>query len=446
MTPEGGWVEGSKEAEEESEEMLDAQQEDLKRKLRANYASMLHAVIATRAVLLQAIPMLSILSIFASTMSTTPIMVHSKRLRANLPELIISSPFAEARAQEQELIDEQEWIRKANLTEDLNCVPNPKMKFHKGHMVKVPAEFRHEVSAGNKYNRDRMRKIIEMPSRTVDEWIVAINGSVLYATESRGINFVLNLYKFSLTVAMLYINTQNLKYLMISAALVLLPYCSLMAMSVVVLLGKMLYVTDDDLERALSQVGFTFLFRWMLRYTGSKKRAKADVLAEQTNSPDLEAWSESEGVNNCNDSGSGGNGGEGNFDDDSSLDDEYHHEQQGWQDGGLGDDDDDAAAAATDDDDGDGDLEQQVWQDRGVDSNEDGVDLEHQGWQDRGRDEEKELNTHLTDAVQNKAETSKEDEVNQSDFDISDMGYGHATGDSPGMKANPLFQEQPPSR
>ena len=91
----------------------------------------------------------------------------------------------------------------------------------------------------------------------------------------------------------------------------------------------------------------------------------------------------------------------------------------------------------------DRDLEQQGWQDRGVDNNDDDDDdLEQQGWQDRGRDEEKELNTHLTDSVQNKAETPKEDKVNQSDFDITDVeGYDCASGDGTSMKANPLFQQ-----
>ena len=116
----------------ESEEMVAVQQEDLKRKLRANYAATLHALVATRGVLLQAIPLLSVVSIFASTMSSTPILMHSQSMTANLPEMLVSSPFAEARAQEQELIDEQEWIRRANLTEDQNCVPNPKIKKLKG--------------------------------------------------------------------------------------------------------------------------------------------------------------------------------------------------------------------------------------------------------------------------------------------------------------------------
>ena len=47
-----GWLAALENSEsiEESEEMVDIQQEDLKRKLRANYAATLHALVATRAV------------------------------------------------------------------------------------------------------------------------------------------------------------------------------------------------------------------------------------------------------------------------------------------------------------------------------------------------------------------------------------------------------------
>ena len=136
--------------------MLDVQQQDLKRKIRANYAATLHALVATRGVLLQAVPMPSI---YASTMSSTPIMVHSKHLRANVPELFISSPLAEARALEQEAIDEQEWIRRANLTD-------PRHILFKSKMVKVPMDVIKRIDVGNTYNRDRMRKIMAQPPAT----------------------------------------------------------------------------------------------------------------------------------------------------------------------------------------------------------------------------------------------------------------------------------------
>jgi len=249
MAPEGGWIEDSS-THEETEEMVAAQQEDLKRKLRAHYAAAIHAMVATRAVLLHAIPALSFLSIYATTMSATPIMVHSKRLANNLPELIISEPFVEARAQEQESIDEQEWIRRVNFVENQNRLPNPKYEKVQGKFVKV-GTVEHALRAEiNNHNRERVKEIMQSPSRVVDEWIVAINGITLYMTESRGINFLINLYKFILTVGMIWTSQDKMKYWMASSVLILFPHCLFVALGAVTVMGKALYITDKDLEDA----------------------------------------------------------------------------------------------------------------------------------------------------------------------------------------------------
>jgi len=266
MTPEKGCIEDS--SHEETVEIIVAQQEELKRKLRADYAAMLYAIVATRAVLLQAFSSLTFLSIYASTMSATPIMVHSDLLARNLPELIISEPFVEARAQEQESIDEQEWIRRANLTEHQNCVPNPEYRVIKGKLVKISNEERVKIENGNARNRTKMKKIINLPTRTVDEWIVAINGTALFITESRGINFLLNLYKFVLTVGITLTTPDKLKYWMASSAIVLVPYCLLGALSAVAMAGKTLYITDGDINDAFGCVGMTCFYDYLRRYTG----------------------------------------------------------------------------------------------------------------------------------------------------------------------------------
>jgi hypothetical protein len=241
--------------------MAEAQQVDLKRMLRHNYSELLYTIVATRGVLLQAIPSLTLLSIFASTLSRTPMLVFSKRLAGNLPELIISKPFIEARLMEQELIDEQEWIRRANLTEDQNCVPNPETRMFKGVFVKVDPELRESIKEANEESKKRMRLIMNMPTRDVDEWIVAINGTIIYVTESRSINFWVNLYKFILTVGLLWTDPDKLIWWMASAVVIILPLSLLTALGTVVVIGKALYITDSDLEHALGCVGLTGVFR-----------------------------------------------------------------------------------------------------------------------------------------------------------------------------------------
>ena len=64
--------------EEESFELVEAKQEELKRVIRADYSLALSALVSIRVILLQAVPELTILTVFASTMSGTPTFVYSE--------------------------------------------------------------------------------------------------------------------------------------------------------------------------------------------------------------------------------------------------------------------------------------------------------------------------------------------------------------------------------
>ncbi len=130
-----------------------------------------------------------------------------------------------------------------------------------------------------------------------------------------------------------------------------------MALGAVVVLGKTLYITDNDLEDALGQVGLTSIFRWILRYTGSTKRAKADIEAEEKQKlgdsvitavseygdgqggrdRDKDSLSSAPPEVLVNEFTSINHLSEASLDNSlsgDSLDDSYHHEQQGWIDKG----------------------------------------------------------------------------------------------------------------
>ena len=109
------WVDGEGgikvKLRKESSEQRRLQQQELKRKLRSDYSAILDAVVACRSTILQIIPVLSLVSIWPVPAST-PLFVTDKRLRRNLPELMISEPFAEARIQEKETLEEAEIVRR----------------------------------------------------------------------------------------------------------------------------------------------------------------------------------------------------------------------------------------------------------------------------------------------------------------------------------------------
>ena len=251
--------------------MLMVQQEELKRKLRQDYSQLLYAIVATRGILLQLISEFTVISIFASTMSLTPIFVHSERLDKNLPEVFITEPFTEARAQEHELLEESELIRSTECFVDQNCVPNPKMIMVDGAMKRQDKEIWDEIEEGNNLQRQNMRAILAQPPRTVDEWVVLINGIVLLCTESRFINYCINLYKYILTIGVLVTPREYLFYWMVSAVLILVPFCMVTSLKVAVMLGKAMNITDNDLGRALRCMGLGFLFDYVTQATGSSK-------------------------------------------------------------------------------------------------------------------------------------------------------------------------------
>jgi hypothetical protein len=257
---------------EESAEQQEVQLEELKRKLRYDYSVCLAAMVTTRVVLLQVVPQLTLLSIYCSIMSYTPIMIFSKRLRENMPELIISNPFVEARAQEQEIIDETEWIRKTEMSIDQNCIPNPKTRRVGSTVVNIDESVRQLIETKNAALRKEMTDVLSEPARSVNEWMVLCNGYCMLVLESRAIAFVLNLYKFALTVGLLVSPPEYLIYWMLSALIIVTPYCFVIGLKCAVILGVAMDITDDDLGRALRCIGMGWCFKCVVCITGSNKK------------------------------------------------------------------------------------------------------------------------------------------------------------------------------
>jgi hypothetical protein len=147
------------------------QQEELKRKYRQDTAQMLYEVIATRAVLLQIVPSLVLLSIYASTMGNTPLCVLDEELATNLPELIVYDPFGEALAMEEEAIREAQYIRQ-NLDIHQNKVRNPHYRYHKhkGRWVAIHVDERNEIEMRNRYFELALKRAINPHAElTVEE-------------------------------------------------------------------------------------------------------------------------------------------------------------------------------------------------------------------------------------------------------------------------------------
>jgi hypothetical protein len=93
--------------------------------LQQDYALTLHSVIAMRACLVQAIPYMSLLSIFASFVCAYPIVVKSESLKACLFQNWVQNASQEARETIEERIRTNAAIRDAEMDEHASDLPNP---------------------------------------------------------------------------------------------------------------------------------------------------------------------------------------------------------------------------------------------------------------------------------------------------------------------------------
>ena len=72
----------------------------------------------------------------------------------------------------------------------------------------------------------------------------------MFVTESRAVNFFLNIYKFVMTIAILY--SPNKTNWMISAVLIFVPYAFVRSLNFVIIFGKAMDIQDRDLIDALT--------------------------------------------------------------------------------------------------------------------------------------------------------------------------------------------------
>ncbi len=256
---------------------------DMEANIHTDYALTLHAIVATRAILLQVVPFFSFLSIFASCMSKTPTWITSSKLRKKLPSLFVASPFVHARAEEKAHIDELERIRQ-NLTEEENFIPNPTYALDpmSGKKVEIDRDTRNKIHEYNAKSRLRMKGIISAQPRVVDEWAVLLNGCSSIFTESRALMYFVDFFFFSFSIALLVSPVRILEYWVVSAIVLMVFVGYVMSLNIIVLYGKSLYITDDEIYIALSYVGLGWVFSFLLKLIEPRRSAKVSQRKSHT--------------------------------------------------------------------------------------------------------------------------------------------------------------------
>ena len=276
----------------ESDEAAVLQHEDLKRKLRQDYAEMIRIMIATRATVLQVIPQLSLLTVFAINVSGAPLSIHSERLKQNMPAAVVWHPFSECRRQENEMCHELNWIRKTEISLNQDCRPNPRTRIIGGQEEEVPRAERALIEQSNNASRKHMQEVINQMPRHPERWIIAVDGTIKFFTESRYLVFVSGFLQFGVTLALVLLpsypgNDDILRVVLVIMGVVLISSAIMSGMKVMLMLGRTLHITDEDIAWASGyRIVTTITDALRLTATEAPDRARVATIPSAPSSTD----------------------------------------------------------------------------------------------------------------------------------------------------------------
>jgi hypothetical protein len=177
----------------------------LKFDMKNDYSQVLYALIATRAVLFQVFPYGSILTVFASLTANTPLFVRDKELHSHLHPLLYSRErcIADSTRLENNLIDRI-----------------------------------------NAYRRQMNVQQTVMKKR---HWLITLQAIQIFFLQSRLMAFLYNFLKFIIAVSLVLLSAKTAIDVLEVALILSLPFAIASTFPLVILLGKAMRITDDDL-------------------------------------------------------------------------------------------------------------------------------------------------------------------------------------------------------
>jgi hypothetical protein len=227
----------------ETPELMSLPEQELKMVYANDYQAAVSTLVATRATLLQVVPALAILSVFADLMAGTPLLVQDKKLALSLPELIAKDPFGKARRMEAEFTGTVNQMRQGDMSNEDDCATIP------GHVAsEIGPERLEQVQEFNRNVKEGLTRSLQQPPLLIKEWVVTLKGISYFYYQSRLIQFVFQLFTFLLVVTLLFMPVGSQKSFIYAALAVFLPRGIIVGLDVAVAFGKILCITDEDLR------------------------------------------------------------------------------------------------------------------------------------------------------------------------------------------------------
>jgi hypothetical protein len=212
-------------------------------------AAALSTIVSTRAAILQLVPGLSILSIFANLTAIAPLLVYSKHLENWLPDVVCHHAREVAYDIESDFVSAVNTVRVSELSKDDHCMPMPSDGNSNDHDIRF-------VEKHNERVRASMHACLSQPMLCVKEWVVTLRTPIVFLTHSRALTFFNELLSFILVIMILFADSAHHTMLVVLSLCLLMPSSIVRALECYVLVGKILAISDDDLANCALMFGF----------------------------------------------------------------------------------------------------------------------------------------------------------------------------------------------
>jgi len=232
--------------------------------LRRDYNTVMYAAIGMRATLLQAMPYMTLLSVFATCTCANPMFVQSPNLKERMINPWCNKPWELARNSIKTRIKLEAGVRSDEIHEETHSLPNPEID---SSGVNVPVPVRNLIEKHNEMWRSHM-KSLEGKHDVVNEWEVALKGLHMSVSNSNVCGFVIGCCKYVFVTGLLFSSSEHHNLLVGLSLLAFFPYCLIMSLPFILRAGVNMYISDADIKRALGWVllplnMFGYKFTWL---------------------------------------------------------------------------------------------------------------------------------------------------------------------------------------
>ena len=224
----------------------------------------IYGAIGMRSTMLQAMPYMTLLSVFVNCTCANPMLVQSPNLKERMTATWCNKPWEIARNIVETRNKLEADLRDDEIHEETHSLPNPEID---SSGVNVPVPVRNLIAKHNEMWRSHIKSLEGKPD-VVNEWEVALKGLHMSVANSNACGFIIGLCKYMLVIGLLFSSSEHHNLLVLISFLAFFPYCLIMVLPSIVRVGISMYISDADIKNALGWMLlplniFGYKFTWL---------------------------------------------------------------------------------------------------------------------------------------------------------------------------------------